>query len=65
MEMLSEQNGLLKRNRLPNNTPYKPTDKSVNFDICVKYNENVTGDCVACTWYMQWVQWQCLCEYQK
>ena len=48
-----------KRLRTPNNSPDKPTDKSAKLDTCVKCNEIVSDDCIACYWCAQWEHRAC------
>lgn len=48
-----------KRLRTPNNSPDKPTDKSVKLDTCAKCNETVSDDCIACYWCAQWEHRTC------
>ena len=44
------------RNRLPNGSPDKPTDKSAKLGPCVKCNENVSENRVVCS---QWEHEAC------
>ena len=31
----------------------------MKLDVCVKCNENVVEDCIACDWCFEWEHWSC------